>query len=308
MPNMNYYLPTVPFDIYQLHLFHLVTKSASFTKAGEQAGLTQSAITRQIKGMEDRLGIPLLERTTRYVSPTPAGKFLLEQSEGVLRDINTTLQRLREDFALAPKTIRVGVSRSIGLAYLPGFFFAFQKKFPAVQTQVLHESSQFILGAIEEKELDVGLLCASSRLPRGLQITHRFDDDFTVIAPPQFALPAGFEGTNPTGLLRLFTGQRWLLIHKECHTGQLLHQWMTKAGLRVQPTMQMDNFDLIVNLVAMGMGVSLVPNRTLALYQKLRPVQRIRMTPQFSRQLVVLVRKDRKPPERIRQFVENVLF
>src|SRR5262245_10110106 len=100
MQEMNYYLPTVPFDLYELHLFHLVTKTGSFTKAGELAGLTQSAITRQVKGMEERLGVSLLERTTRYVSPTPAGAVLLERTGRILDDVEKTLRHLREEFAL----------------------------------------------------------------------------------------------------------------------------------------------------------------------------------------------------------------
>ena len=70
---MNEFLATGPFDLYELQLFHLVAEHQNFTKAGRAAGLTQSAITRQIRGMEDRLGVVLFERTTRHVRLTPAG-------------------------------------------------------------------------------------------------------------------------------------------------------------------------------------------------------------------------------------------
>ncbi|MDB6022108.1 MAG: Transcriptional regulator, LysR family [Pedosphaera sp.] len=305
---MNEFLATTPFDIYELNLFHLVANSGSFTKAGQQAGLTQSAITRQIRGMEDRLGVALFERTTRHVSLTAAGKLLEEKSRGILDEITNTLGQLRQDFNLAPKTIRVGVSRSIGLAYLPGFFFAFQKRHPKIQIQVVHRPSSEILASIEAGELDAGLLSPPPRLPRGLQITHQFDDGFTVIAPPQFALPSGFKDTNAKGLMKLFAGQRWLLIDRECNTGKRLHHWLGKQGLRIEPAMEMDSFDLIVNLVSMGMGVSIVPHRTLPLYVNRRAVKRIPMTPKFSRELVVVIRKNRKPPEQVTQFVENILF
>jgi DNA-binding transcriptional LysR family regulator len=123
-------------DIYGLHLFRLVAETGSFTRAGRLAGLTQSAITRQIQNVEARLGIPLLERTTRQVRPTAAGCFLLEQSARILGDLAHSVQRLREEFADAPKLVRVGVSRSIGLAYLPGFFTGFQRRFPQALVQV----------------------------------------------------------------------------------------------------------------------------------------------------------------------------
>src|SRR4051794_10711433 len=99
MHKMNEYLATAPFDLYELHLFHLVAKHRSFTKAAEIAGLTQSAITRQMQGMESSLGIDLLERTTRSVRVTEAGKFLLAESSRLLGDVEHSLQTLREEFA-----------------------------------------------------------------------------------------------------------------------------------------------------------------------------------------------------------------
>ena len=73
---MHEFLATAPFDLYELYLFHLVVKHRSFTKAAGLAGLTQSAITRQMQGIESALGVDLLERTTRSVRLTAAGEFL----------------------------------------------------------------------------------------------------------------------------------------------------------------------------------------------------------------------------------------
>src|SRR5215469_10824567 len=117
MQDMNQFLQTAPFDLYELSLFDLVVKHRSFTKAAEMAGLTQSAITRQIQGMENSLGVDLLERTTRTVRLTEAGEFLVRESGRLLGDVERSLQTLREEFAGAKKQLRVGVSRSIALAY-----------------------------------------------------------------------------------------------------------------------------------------------------------------------------------------------
>src|ERR1700722_16055995 len=121
---MNQFLTTLPFDLYELALFQLVVKHQSFTKAAGIAGLTQSAITRQMQGMETSLGLQLLERNTRNVSATPAGEFLYREAARLVGDVDRSLQQLAQDFAGARKVIRVDVSRSIGLAYLPGFFHA----------------------------------------------------------------------------------------------------------------------------------------------------------------------------------------
>jgi DNA-binding transcriptional LysR family regulator len=305
---MHEYLATVPFDLYELHLFHLVAKHRSFTKAAEVAGLTQSAITRQMQGMESSLSLNLLERTTRSVRLTPAGEFLFQESGRLLGDVEESLKRLREDFGHARKEVRFGVSRTIGLAYLPGFFHANLRRLPEVGCRVSYQNSASILSALEANQLDLGVVCPPARLPRTLTVTHRFKDAFTLIVPS--ALMAEIQPLVKSSKARLawLRRQNWLLIEEGTETGQRLRNWMRKQGVQVEPVMQLDSFDLIINLVSLNLGVSFVPIRALALYNRKRTLARVRLPERFVRELVVLTRKHRKMPMHLNQFVENVLF
>src|SRR4051812_13934927 len=226
MPAMNEFLATGPFDLYELQLFHLVAEHQSFTKAGQAAGLTQSAITRQIRGMEDRLGVRLFERTTRSVRLTPAGASLHARSGAILSEVNDAVSALKTGFDLAPKTLRVGIARTIGLAYLPGFFRRFQTKFPRVQLHVSHESSAFILAAVESGELDAGIVAAPPQLSRGVQVTHRFTDEFVVSVPPGLKVTGSPRKIAPATLPALARDQRWLFISEQTNTGKRLHAWL----------------------------------------------------------------------------------
>lgn len=296
-------------DIYGLHLFRLVAETGSFTRAGRRAGLTQSAITRQIQNVEARLGVVLLERTTRQVRPTAAGRFLLEQSTRILGDVAHSVQRLREEFADAPKLVRVGVSRSIGLAYLPGFFTRFQRRFPQAVVQVTHGTSAEVLAALEARELDVALLCPPVRLPGVFEVTHRFADEFTLIVPWSLPLlPGTSEALAPATLGPLLRDQRWLLPDRRSNTGRQLRSWLEESRLPVRAAMELDSFDLIINLVSLGFGVSFVPHRALPLYARRRKVRRVATFPRFSRELVVVTTRELPAREHIRQFVENILF
>jgi DNA-binding transcriptional LysR family regulator len=102
--------------------------------------------------------------------------------------------------------------------------------------------------------------------------------------------------------------QRWLLLSDSSQTGQQLRVWMEKQGWRFEPTMQLENFDLIINLVALGMGVSFVPIRSLAMYRQKRTLQRVTLPQRFMRELVVVMRRNRKPPAHLQQFIEDILF
>lgn len=306
MQNEHDYLATAPFDLYELHLFNLVVKHRSFTRAAEAAGLTQSAITRQMQGLENSLGLDLLERTTRSVRVTPAGEFLFRESSRMIGGVEATLQRLREEFGGARKVVRVGVSQTIGLAYLPGFFHANLRRAPKVACRVSSLASAEILSALPANDLDLGVLCPPPRLPATVRVTHRFRDDFVLVVPVSETQEA------PPEKLRLLKTwaerQSWLLIGDSSNTGQRLRRWLKQHGWKISPTMELDGFDLIINLVALGMGASFVPARALALYGQKKTIQRVQLRERFSRELVVVSRRQRKMPEHLAQFIGNILF
>lgn len=308
MQFMNQFLATTPFDLYELTLFQLVAETGSFTRAAERAGLTQSAITRQIHGVEERLGVTLFERTTRRVCLTRAGQLLREKSKTILQATSELLEDVQRTVGQLSSTLRVGVARSIGLAYLPGYFFAFQRRHPEVQLQVTLQTSREILTSLETGNLDAGLVCPPRRLSPLLQVTHRFKDEFTAIAPPQFSQQPETASVTLKQLKKLLAAQRWLLIDRQGFTGRRLHDWLLSQRWPIEPAMELDSFDVIVNLVSLGFGVSLVPHRVLALYGNRRVVRRLAFRPRFSRDLAVVVRRNRVIPEPLHSFVQSVLF
>lgn len=306
--HVNEYLQTAPFDIYELHLFHLVAQHRSFTRAAAVAGLTQSAVTRQVQGIESRLGVVLFERTTRSVKLTPAGEALWRESVRLVGEVAQTLRTLREEFTDAKKEIRVGVSRSVSLAYLPGFFHANLRRLPQVGYRVSSPPGEEILAGLEANELDVGVLSAPQRLPKTVRATHRFTDLFVLVGSPDAAADFEAQAGSPSKRLAWMNRQNWLALDERSDTGRCLRDWMNQQGCRVPPGMQLDNFDLIINLVALGMGVGFVPVRALALYARKRALRRLAWPARFERELIVVVRRNRKLPEHILQFIDNVLF
>jgi DNA-binding transcriptional LysR family regulator len=306
MRSVNGFLEQTPFDLYELALFRLVVKHKSFTAAAQVAGLTQSAVTRQIQGMENALGVQLLKRTTRSLSLTSAGEFLSREASRLIGDVESSLRFIRQEYAGAPKQIRVAVSHTIGLAYLPGFFHVNVRQLTGVTYQVRFSRSAGILLELEADEHDLGVICPPPRLPRTVEVAHRFKDVFTLIGPEKLAGEyAALADRERKGWL---CRQVWLLIDAETITGARVQSWLKRTGLRVQGEFAMDSFDLIINLVALGMGVSLVPARALALYGQKRKIRRMPFAPTFSRELVVVKRKQQKTPPHVEQFIANILF
>lgn len=259
--------------------------------------------------MEERLGLPLLERTTRSVRPTAAGSFLLEQGASLLNGVRDCLARLQAEFADGPKVVRVGISRSIALAHLPGLFHASLQKRPDVCYDLRCATGEALLRDLREDAMDIAVLCRPRSLPDYVQVTHRFSDSFTIVANAALAgeyleIPRRRSASR----LRWLKAQSWLLMIPDSSTGTQLREWMEKCRLEVEPAMNLDSFDLMIHLVSMGMGLSIVPVRALASYGRRKSIVRLPFRSRFERQLVVLARRGRRLPEYVQSFFDRILF
>ena len=303
---MQQYLSQKPFDLYALHLFHLVVKHRSFTRAAREAGLSQSALTRQMQSLEQRLGLTLINRTTRSVEITEAGLFLAAEATRLIGSVSSALDGLQAEFGSVRPEVRVSVSRTLAMAHMPGLFHANHQRHPDMVCRVSYNASSAILTALEAGEIDIGVMCPPSPLPDSIKITHRFKDAFELIAPASVAAKAPIKRT--TSFKLWLSAQSWLHIAPETNTGRNLRRWLKHRHLDLQPAMELDSFDLIINLVASGFGLAFVPRRALALYRRKESIATLPFPERFERDLVAVTRKHRKLPRHVGQFVENILF
>lgn len=304
---MHEYLTHKPFDLYALHLFHLVAKHRSFTRAAREAGLSQSALTRQMQALEQRLGMALLNRTTRSVEVTEAGQYLVTEATRLIGSVSVALDGLHAAFAPSKPVVRVSVSRSMAMAHMPGLFHANRQRHPKVVCQVSYNPSEAILTALDASEIDIGVLCPPFSLPETVKVTHRFKDAFELIGPASLVEQAS--GIRRSDRLNEWLHrQSWLMISSTTNTGKALRRWMKRQQLKIEPAMELDSFDLIINLVTSGFGLAFVPRRALALYRRKSALAPIQLGERFERDVVAVTRKHRKLPLHVEKFVENILF
>jgi DNA-binding transcriptional LysR family regulator len=83
---------------------------------------------------------------------------------------------------------------------------------------------------------------------------------------------------------------------------------MAGLNLKIDPAMQLDSFDLVITLAALGMGIGFVPIRALALHGRKKKLARLRLPERFEREVFVLTRRNRKQPPHLTEFVKNILF
>lgn len=293
-------------DLYSLHLLRMVAKFRGFTAAAKACGLSQSALTRQVQSIEARLGIKVFDRTTRKVTITEPGAVLLRETEAIPGILGAAMRRIREDYLGARREIRIGISNDLALAHIAGIFHTQLKHQPEVRIVVSQSDGAAVMKRVGNSGLDLGILTAPAGLPQNVTVTHRMADQFSII------VPSTTETAGALGSVAEFRkwaeSQSWLLPPDKSCSRRLIDEWAGENRMKLQPVMELENFDLMVQFVSMGMGAAWIPRRSFGAFRRKGLVRVIAPPVELSRQLIVISPKHGKCPEHVSQFVAGILF
>jgi len=299
-------LPAIPLDLRELHLVRLVASQGGMTSAAGTAGLSQSALTRQIQLIEARLGVRLFDRTTRSVVLTPAGALLLKETQAVPGILESAMRRLREEVLGATREIRVGFSRSVCLAHLPGLLHGHVRRHPEVRTSISHLPASILIESTAGGRLDLAVLSPPARLPDSVQVLHRIEDRFVIVTPADRQAPDPRE--DPKTWKTWAASQSWIVPPNGTRSRACIDDWWRAQGIDASAAMELDSFDTAIHLVALGLGTACVPRRALSTFSRKKRLKRINPLLPLTRELVVIAPKRESMPSHVREFVESILF
>ncbi|HEY8707856.1 MAG TPA: LysR family transcriptional regulator, partial [Burkholderiaceae bacterium] len=152
-----------PLSLGNLRAFEAVARRLSFSDAADELFVTQSAISRQIKSLEDELGAPLFVRATRHVEMTQSGQLLLRSVEIGLPRIDASVRQIRE--ARSRKRVSVTTFASFGSLWLLPRIEAFQREHADIDIRV---SAGDAIADLDDPELDLALrYCSAAQAPAG---------------------------------------------------------------------------------------------------------------------------------------------
>lgn len=293
-------------DLYKLELLRLVAELRSFTAAAESAGISQSALSRQIQAIEVQLGVSVLDRTTRRVGITEAGAILLRETEAIPNLVSGALRRIREECGDARKIISVGISTELALAHTPGIFHSQGRSLSEAKIEVSQDTDKILFEKARANELDLAIVCEGGMRLDQVEVMHRMEDRLVIIAPEGADLPG--EAASLAALKKWAGTQNWILPTRTTNTRGLVDGWIAKSGWNVSAGMELDNFDLMIQFVALGMGVAFVPRRALSGFPRKHLIGRVEVALKLSRKLVAIRPRFSATPEHVKLFLEGILF
>ncbi len=283
-----------------LHSFAAVIEHGSFSVAAAHLHLTQPAVSLQIKELERRLSVALIERVGRRAAPTAAGTELLvhvRRIDGALAD---ALEAMAGHATTVGGRVRLGTGGTACTYLLPPLLKDLRRRFPALEIVVFTGNTGDQERALADNAIDVGFWT----LPvtgRGFQVTPVLEDEFVaVFAASEERIPAA---ATPAALAQLPV----VLEDPGATSRDIVEAWFLRGGRRVKPVMELGHVEAMKRLVSAGLGCSILPRIAVTADGKRDGLQVRPLVPRLSRRLGVVLRRDKLLQRGLRELVNALL-
>ena len=271
-------------NLTHLATFRLVIQRGSFSAAADALGISQPAVSLQIRQLEQFLRSRLIERTGRGIKATAAGQALLSHGERIEQAVEDTLRSLDAFSHEVSGTITLGTGATACIHLLPPLLQQLREAYPLLKVGVTTGNTPGVVRAIEENRLDLGLVT----LPvsgRGLDVTPVLDEEFVCITSRQACGPKPTpEALHALPLIAFESGSG---------TRALIDGWFQASGVQPEPIMQLGSIEAIKRMVGAGLGYSIVPRMAVEQAADREELCVQSLTPLLHRQLAIVMRQDK---------------
>ncbi|AOK50137.1 MULTISPECIES: LysR family transcriptional regulator [Burkholderia] len=286
------------FDLTDLRLFLHVCEAGSITGGAERAHMTLQSASERIRGMEEELGVPLLQRAKRGTRATEAGRALEHHARVVLQQIDHMRGELQQFGAGLRGHIRLLSNTAALSEYLPDALAEYLPRHPKLSVSVEERSSQEIVHAIRGKTADFGIVADSVGLDGLEQMPFR-EDWLIAVAAVDHPLAArervAFAELVDADFIGMTDGSA-LQVH--------LSEQAKALGKRIDYRVQLKSFDAICRLIARGVGIGIVSRHAALRAQQTMQIRLIELTdPWAHRRLTICARSFDELPKYTRDFI-----
>jgi DNA-binding transcriptional LysR family regulator len=283
-------------------LFRDVAHARSLSRAAAMNGISQSAATQHIQELERRLGVQLLDRSTRPLGLTAGGKLYAELCRDVLRREEDFIAALDEIKAEAEGTVRVASIYSIGLSEMVRLRDEFAHLCPGAQLHIEYLRPDKVYEAVLEDQADLGFISYPEHR-RDLTVIPWREERMTVALYPSHPLAA-----REMLLPRDLDHQDFIAFDEEVIIRRELDRFFRDQDVEIHVVMQFDNIQSIKEAVALGSGISILPERTM--YSEVEQGRLVSIplhAPELVRPTGIIHRKKKKFTRAGRQFMSLVV-
>ena len=242
------------FTLRQLQILTAVARHGSFTRAAQDLGMTQSAVSTSVRHLEAELGLPLFERDTRNVRPTEAGRDLAARVGELLNDLANALENARSTAERRRGRVRIAAVPTAVTRLLPPCCAECRGRYPEIDLRIEEMAAEDVAAAVLDGRADLGVLNEGRQDLALLAATPLGNDVFCLICPQGHPL-----ARKRTPTWRDLDGQDMVMLDARTGSRALIDAVLRNQGVSVHPVQEMSRPEAVAALVAAGMGIAVLP-------------------------------------------------
>ena len=244
-------------DFRQLRYALSVSKERSFTGAAKRLNISQSAVSEQVKLLEEEIGFELFHRTSRGIESTDRGRTFLYESERLMGDLLSLTDTARRLRGALSDTLMIGMGSGMAQIFIPRMFADLKRDLPGVRLEIMTAPTKNIFNELHEERIDAGIAIESNpdRLPAGLIFDRLLDAEMALITHPRHALA---RSKQPIDIGRL-VAEPFIMSELTVGYGQVVFSLFTDLGIRPNILAVVDNIETMKMIVQSAGGIAIVP-------------------------------------------------
>jgi DNA-binding transcriptional LysR family regulator len=239
-------------NLHHLRVFASVAEQGSFTRAAGALRLSQPAVSKAVRELEQQTGMPLFERAGRATRLTAAGAALFARARELFAVAQTAEEELRALRGLEGGVLRVGASTTIATWLLPPYLARFREAHPGVALHVSSANTRSIAHALLERRLDIALVEGPVRHPR-IEVVPWREDELVIIAPVTHHL-----ARRRNIRLTSIAGEPFIVREPGSGTRRVAERALAAQGVEIRVALQLGSTEAIKQAVAAGLGLAIV--------------------------------------------------
>lgn len=259
-------------EIRHLKLIHTVTEVGSLKNAADKLFLSQSALSHQLRELEQYLQTPVFYRLNKQLVLTPSGKVLLDASKEILEKLKATEESIRQISDGNSGTLRIMVECYTAYHWLPELMKEFSKAFPKVDFSISFECNRYPVDYLIKGELDIAILSYYEENPL-IKVEKIFDDEIKAVFHKEHPLAC-----KPFLEAKDFEDMHLLIHSFPLDSVSVVKKLLNPEKINVRKVTQVPITDATIKMVENHIGITTLPEWVLAPYEQSREVVGVPIT------------------------------
>lgn len=282
-------------------IFSDLVESQSFSRAAKLNGVTQSAVSQQLRAMEKHFAVLIVDRSQKQFRLTREGQKLYDSAKEILHRYDRLVSDLQEMKKVISGTIHISTIYSIGLHELPPYITKFLKEYPSVNVRVEYRRSNLVYEDILHNSVDLGLIAFPTKM-RQLDIIPFLEDRLVLICNPENSL-----AKKKSVEIADLADQKFIGFDQDIPTRKATDQMFRDGKVDIEPVMEFDNIETVKRAVEINAGVSIVPSATVRQETKQGLLKAITIKgANVTRPLAIIHRKGRVLTPAMKKFITTL--